>query len=386
MRLTIRHYFVLMLFFATMITSLWPNNIYVLFTFSLSNLLLLRTKIINDRVSISLFLFSCFYCLNQYVTVGLGSGFVFFSTLLAPVSFYKFGCWLIGWIQEDRQRLNFIFLMFLCYLLPALLLTVQDIMVVGLVNENRHLLLDIGKEDTTLAATLYGLMSSTGIGFIAILFSQRLGVWKKMFYLSISIIAILIVVHLVNRTGIVLLALCILFSFAYSTRLNFQKLIITALLLLIIFFVIVKLGIIPQDIADAYAMREENTSTNASESGGRTVLWNDALSNIFTHPLGWKRLNYAHNLWLDLTAVGGWISLFFFLKVTFVSIASFFKVLHQPVTPFKMTLLAVYLSMMLNSMVEPVIEGSLLFFSLQILIWGMIVSISKKCRTNTLYV
>mgnify|MGYP006914754868 CR=1 FL=1 len=376
MKLTIKHYIVLGLFFATMLTSLWPNNIYLLFSFSLSSLFLLRLKV--DRVSISLLLFSCFYCINQCLTIGFGSGFVFVSTLLAPFSFYNFGCWLMGWIKDDRQRLNFLFLTFLCYLLPALALAIQDMMIVGLINESRHLLLDIGKEDTTLAATLYGLMSSTGIGFVAILFSSKMKIWKKLLLFFICIIAVLIVIHLVNRTGLVLLALCILFSFAYSTRLNMSRIIITSFLLLIIFFIIVYSGLISQDVIDAYVMREDSASSNASEFGGRMVLWEDALSNIFTHPFGWKRLNYAHNLWIDLAAVGGWISLFFFMKATFASIKGFFKVMYQHVTPFKLILLTMYLSMMFNSMVEPVIEGSLLFFVLFIFIWGIIISISKK--------
>ena len=378
MKLTMKQYIVLALFFATMRTALWTNNIYILFSFSLSSLFLLPNRVIKGGVLISLLLFSCFYCFNQYLTIGIGSGFVLASTLIAPVSFYKFGCWLMDWMQEDRQRLNFLFLMLLCYLFPALLLTIQDMILVGFINESRRLLADVGKEDSTLAAILYGLMSSTGIGFIALMFSSKIGKWKKLCYLSISIIALLIVVHLVNRTGLVLLVVCLLFSYAYSTHLRPSKLIITAFLLLIVFFVIIKSGLIPQDVIDAYRNREDSTSTNALEYGGRKVLWDDAFSNIFTHPFGWKRLQYAHNLLLDLAAVGGWISLIFFLKATFVSVRSFFKVIRQQLTPFKLALLTVYLSMMLNSMDEPVIEGSLLFFVLLILIWSMVVSISKR--------
>ena len=317
MKLTIKHYIVLSLFFATMLTSLWPNNIYLLFTFSLSSLLLLRTDTVKTGTSISLLLFSFLYCLNQYTTVGAGSGFVFLSILIAPFAFYKFGCWVMGWLHDDNQRLKFIFITLLCYLSPALLLTIQDMMLVGLVNESRHLLMDIGKEDTTLAATLYGLMSSTGIGFVSIFFAPKMKLWEKLCYSSICIMAVLIAIHLVNRTGLVLLALCVLFAFAYSSRLKFSRLVIMALLMLIVFVVIIKSGLIPQDVLDAYIEREDSATTNAAEYGGRTVLWNDALSKIFTHPFGWKRLKYAHNLWLDLAAIGGWASLFFFLKVTF---------------------------------------------------------------------
>lgn len=378
MKLTIKHYIVLSLFFATMLTSLWPNNIYLLFTFSLSSLLLLRTDTVKTGTSISLLLFSFLYCLNQYTTVGAGSGFVFLSILIAPFAFYKFGCWMMGWLHDDNQRLKFIFITLLCYLSPALLLTIQDMMLVGLVNESRRLLMDIGKEDTTLAATLYGLMSSTGIGFVSIFFAPKMKLWEKLCYSSICIMAVLIAIHLVNRTGLVLLALCVLFAFAYSSRLKFSRLVIMALLMLIVFVVIIKSGLIPQDVLDAYMAREDAATANVSDFGGRSVLWDDALSKIFTHPFGWERLDYAHNLWLDLAAIGGWFSLFFFLKVTFSSIKGFFMVMRQKVTPFKTVLLAVYLSMMFNSMDEPVIEGSPLFFVLLIMMWGMVISLSKR--------
>lgn len=378
MKLSIKHYIVLSLFFATMLTSLWPDNIYLLFAFSLSSLFLLRTNNTKKGNSISLLLFSCLYSLNQYFTIGFGSGFVFLSILIAPFAFYKFGCWVMGWLHDDNQRLKFIFITLICYLSPALLLTIQDMMLVGLVNESRKLLMDIGKEDTTLAATLYGLMSSTGIGFVSIFFAAKMKIWNKLCYSSICIMAVLIAVHLVNRTGLVLLAFCVLFSYVYSSRLKISRLLITALLLLIIVGVIIKSGLVPQDVLDAYMSREDSATTNASEFGGRSVLWSDALSKIFTHPFGWKRLKYAHNLWLDLAAIGGLASLFFFLKVTFSSIKGFFIVMRQKVTPFRQVLLTIYLSMMFNSMDEPVIEGSLLFFVLLIMVWGMVVSLSKK--------
>lgn len=366
----------LFLFFATMLTSLWANNIYILFLFSLSTWLLLPNHKWWDGTCLSLIFFSLFYCLIQYMNSGIGSGFVFISTLIIPVSFYRFGRWIIEWIDDERKRLWFIFLSFLCFLLPVLFLTIQDMILVGFVNESRTMLSDIGKEDSTLAATLYGLMSSTGIGFISLLFAKALNYKYKIIYLTVFMISILTVLHLVNRTGVFLSLICILFSIIYSTKKNPLRIIPVMLFLLVIIFCMMELGVIDQDILDAYAQRETSTTANIAEFGGRSDRWGDAISNLFTNLFGWERKSYAHNLWLDLAAVGGWLALFPFLVATFKTFANVKKVIKKEVTPFRLALLSTFISMFFNSMVEPVIEGSLLFFGLFLMIWGMLKSVT----------
>lgn len=359
-----------------MITSLWPNNIYILFIFSLASWILLPYNKWWDSISIALLFFSLLYCFFQYRNIGIGSGFMFISILIAPVAFYRFGRWILELISNDRKRLWFLFSFILCYLLPVLLLTIQDIMLVGFINESRRMLIDIGKEDSTLAVTLYGLMSSTGIGFISSLFNKSLNYKHKIILLTISIISMLIVLHLVNRTGVFLLGICLLFSIAYTNKMHFFNILFLLLSLLLVIFVIVKSGLISQDIIDAYLQRETSTSVSIKEFGGRADRWSDAFSNLFTHIFGWERKYYAHNLWLDLAAIGGWFALIPFLIASLKTINNMIKVIKKQITPFRLVLLTTFISMFFNSMVEPVIEGSLLFFVLFMMIWGMIKSIS----------
>lgn len=370
----------LFLFFVTMLTSLWQNNIYILFLFSLATCFLLPFHKWWDGISLSLLFFSLFYCLMQYINDGIGSGFVFISTLITPVSFYRFGRWIIEWIDSDRKRLWFLFFSFFCFLLPVLLLTIQDMMLVGFVNESRTMLSDIGKEDSTLAATLYGLMSSTGIGFISLLFAKSLNYKQKIIFLSVFVISMLVVLHLVNRTGVFLFIFCILFSVIYSTKMNPLKIIPIVLLLLVIIFLVTELGLIDQEILDAYAQRETSATANVAEFGGRSDRWADAISNLFSSLFGWERKSYAHNLWLDLAAVGGWFALFPFLVASLKTFVNMKKVMKKQVTPFRLVLLSTFVSMFFNSMVEPVIEGSLLFLGLFLMIWGMLKSITLELR------
>lgn len=370
----------LFLFGVTMISSLWPNNIYILFLFSLANWVLLPYHKWWDVISLSLLFFSLFYCLVQYMNTGIGSGFVFISILIGPVAFYRFGQWVIEWLDNDRKRLWFLFFSFLCYLLPVLLLTIQDMMLVGFVNQSRMMLSDIGKEDSTLAATLYGLMSSTGIGFVSSIFTKSLNCKYKIIFLSLSIISMLVVLHLVNRTGLFLFILCIIFSIIYSTKMNLLKILPVVFFLLVIVFIVIESGFISQDIIDAYVQRETSETTNIAEFGGRSARWTDAILNLFSSLFGWERRGYAHNLWLDLAAVGGWFALFPFLIASFKTIVNMTKVMKKQVTSFRLVLLTTFISMFFNSMVEPVIEGSLLFLGLFIMIWGMLKSVSIESR------
>ena len=372
----------LFFFFATMLTSLWPSNIYLLFFFSLLSWGVLPSNRWWDDISISLLFFSIFYCLMQYMNIGIGSGFVILSILVAPVAFYRFGRWIMTWLNDEKTRLLFFFFTFLCFLLPLFLLTIEDMMLVGFVNESRFMLNSIGKEDSTLSATLYGLMSSTGIGFISVLFAQSLKNRPKIIFLTFSIMSILVVLHLVNRTGLVLLAVCILFSAIYTTKMRFSKIFPTTLILLFIIVIIINSGVISQDVLDAYMQRETRSTASAVELGGRSDLWNDAVFNLFIHPFGWDRVRYAHNLWLDLAAVGGWLALFPFLIASFKIVKNVIKITRSQVTPFRLVLLSTFVSMFFNSMVEPVIEGSLLFFFLFMMIWGMLKSVSQELNVS----
>lgn len=376
-KLSFKYYIVLSLFFATMLTSVFSFSIYFVFAFSVASLVLLPIKKWWNGTSLLLVLFSTFYCFNQYINFGLSGGFRFMSVLIAPLAYYRFGQWVMQWLTEDRQRLNFLFIsIFLC-LLPMFLLTIQDIQLVGIVNRTRHLVLDVGKDDTSLAATLYGLMASTGIGFISILFAKSLKLKSKLIYGIVAIMAILTVVHLVNRTGIVLIAIIVIFSVSYTSRLNPAKLLSTLILIVLLLLIITKSGIISSDILDAYAAREANNLTSSSELGGRSFLWADAINNIVTHPFGWTRqLGYAHNLWLDLAAIGGWLAFLFFGIFTLNAIGSLIRILKQQITPFRLVLLSVFISMFGNSMVEPVIEASVLFFVLFVMIISMMHSLS----------
>lgn len=367
----------LAIFFIVLITSLWPNNIYLLVLFSLLTYVILPIRKFWDNSAFFLLLFSLFYSTMVIMTKQISSGFVLISCLIAPVGFYRLGRWMMVVFYEDKVRQKLFLLVITCYLSSLFVMTIKDISLVGIVNLSRVMLGDLNNTDT-LAATIYGLMTSVGIGCISVLFSKEHNWGLRLWCFAISILSVLVVIHLVNRTGIVIFICCILASAILSTQMSFSKIIPVLILISVVAVLITKTGIINEEILDAYLQREMNSTSNAAELGGRSAIWGDALSKLVTHPFGWPRVHHAHNLWLDIARVGGWISFFLFMIPSIIWVKQCFRLSRKKITPFILLLLSINIATFLSSFVEPVIDASMLFFSLFMMIWGCTASISKE--------
>jgi O-antigen ligase len=159
-----------------------------------------------------------------------------------------------------------------------------------------------------------------------------------------------------------------------------SKIITSLIIIAILAVVVIKAGIIGEDIINAYMSREMSSTSDASQLGGRSDIWADAVQQLVTHPLGWERVRYAHNLWLDIARVGGWFALLLFIIPTLRWVRSCFRLLRKPMTPFLLLILSMNAAMFLSSFVEPVIEGSILFFSLLMMVWGTTEYLSREIQ------
>lgn len=263
-------------------------------------------------------------------------------------------------------------------MLPLFRATFIDIALVGFVNETRQLLSNLSGNNGSLAATLYGLMSSIGIGCISVLFLKKQSFFCKASYLLLCVLSLLSAVHLVNRTGLVILVVSILVSFIASTKMNISKLIPTFFAVLVLAVFLFNSGIISPEIVEAYSARENDSSYDASSAGGRTELWLAGLERLFVHPLGWIAEQYHHNLWLDLAKVGGWFAFVPFCYVTLQFIKSWINVIRFNTSSVGVIIVTVSFASLLNASVEPTIEGSMLFFCLLMMFWGMTKRISLE--------
>lgn len=372
MKLYLKDKILLLSFFFVVLTSLWANNIYLLFVFSILCWFLIPLNKWWDNVTIYLLIFSLFYAMMVVLNGRNNSYFNLLSYIIAPVAFYRFGRWTMNIFRNDIARQKFLFFTILLYLGYFFILILKDIALVGIVNETRLLLGDTNDFESW-SATLYGMMASVGISCIAVIFTRKQKLWLKLCFISVSILSLLSVIHLVNRTGIIIFLSCLFISLLVYTKFNIKRMTSAVLLITFIVFVVYKSDIIDQNILDAYAQREESSTTNASQLGGRTEKWEVAIDNLFTHPWGWDDSGgHAHNLWLDIARIAGLLPLFPFLLATFLYIKNFlYLVIKKSYSNFTIILISINTGMILSSFVEPVIEGSLLFFCMLMMIWGV---------------
>ena len=310
----------------------------------------------------------------------VGSVFNLLSYFIAPVAFYRFGQCSMNIFKEENSRQKFILGVVLCYLIYLFILTLKDIAIVGIVNETRVLLGDLGNFNA-LNATLYGMMSSIGIGCIGSIFTKKQKLWIKLVFILLSIFSLLTVIHLVNRTGLIVCCACLVISFIISTKFNISRMVGILAILLLIVFILVSNNIIDQEIFDAYSKREESSTHDSSSMGGRSRLWLYSIENLLTRPFGWSANEYglAHNLWLDIARVGGLLPFLPFLAVTFLYLKNLLRLIKKRASSnFIIIMISINIGMLLSSAVEPVIGGSLLFFCLLMTIWGMTKSLAVE--------
>lgn len=380
MTILFKYKILLLAFFVVLVTSLWSNNIYLLFAFSIICWITIPQKKWWDGMSISLFIFSIFYGLMLIINGKVNSIANLFSYMIAPVAFYRFGRQSMKIFKEDNLRQKFLIFSILLYLGYFLLLIFKDIAIVGIVNSTRVLLGDIGN-DHAIAATLYGLMASIGIGCIAAIFVKKENFWIRLEFIILALLSMLCVIHLVNRTGVVVLVICLAISFFVSTKFNVSKMVGRLFILLMLGFVVIQIGLVDQSVLDAYAQREENSAYDASSMGGRSEMWLSAIGSLFTSPFGWEPVGYtfAHNMWLDIARMAGLLAFIPFLIATILHGKNLLKLFrNRYITNFTAIIISINVAMLLSSFVEPVIEGSLLFFCILMMIWGITKSLAME--------
>lgn len=369
----------ILLFFVVLLTSLWANNVYLLVMFAAATYIQLPYRS-WDKVCSFLLLFSLAYAMMAIMYGNYGSGFILISYVIAPVAFYRFGKWLMSIFRDDTVRQKLFLAIVLCYSISLFILTVKDTAIVGIVNTSRVMLEDVS-DSSSLAATLYGLMASIGIGCISCIFAKRQPIILRLSFIILTLFSLFVVIHLVNRTGVVVFFSCFILSMLVATKLKIVKMIPLIVLVFILGLFLVKSGVINEEILTAYQNREVSSTSNAYELGGRSDIWSDALHKLVTHPLGWSHVEYAHNLWIDIARAGGWLPLLFFILATIVWIKNSLRLIKRPTT-FILLLLSINIAMFLASFVEPVIDASMLFFSLMMMVWGCTAVVSQE-KINT---
>lgn len=369
-----------------LLSSIWAGvSIHIIVIFSFAILMFVPVTKYIDKTAVLLFLFSIAYCLTL-MCFDVASWTNLISYLICPFLFYCFGRFIVDRVENINQLTTFWCISILLFSVVLYVSVIQDIIQNGFINITRTFSIWGAKADNSaLSATLYGLIASLGLVGLPFFFIKT-GTKPivKCIFLTLGICSIMTVLQLVNRTGLVVVALTFIVLILYYYRNKFYHIIAICTALVIIFLLLIKLQIINQEVFQAYIDRNDGVSS-VSTAGGRTELWITGLQNIFIYPLGWAhekiQHSYAHNLWLDVARVGGILSFIPLVIATVFSYKTFFKLLRFKDRKFIPLLLGLNVCFFLSSFVEPVIEAIPLYFYLYLMLWGMQSQLLFKFRS-----
>ena len=337
-----------------------------------------------DKTAVLLLSFSIAYCLTL-MCFDVASWTNLISYLICPFLFYCFGQFVVDRVDNIDQLTIFWSISILLFSVILYMSAIQDIIQNGFVNITRSFSIwGASTERSAISATLYGLIASLGLVGLPFFFIKT-GTKPiiKCIFLILGICSIMTVLQLVNRTGLVVVALTFIILILYNYKSRFFHIIAACAALIFIFCLLIKLQIINQDVFQAYIDRNDGVGS-VSTAGGRTERWITGFQNIFIYPFGWAhakiQYSYAHNLWLDVARAGGILSFIPLVIATVFSYKTFFKLLRFRDRKFMPLLLGLNVCFFLSSFVEPVIEAIPLYFYLYLMLWGMQSQLLLKFR------
>jgi hypothetical protein len=333
------------------------------------------------RPEIFLILFGITYVFFASYNVQIRFSAIFEFTLL-PLIVFKIGKLSIGLLRTEKNIVLFLFIS-----LVALSFLFLYSVLIEYINEgvNSTRIAEIkfrsrSVEVLELNATLVGLHIVPLMSFMPLYFFQRTGELTKYFFLGsfLTISALMVTTLLATRTPIIILGVLLLINFYYGLK----KVKYSSKAVILILFSAIIYSVSALDFANfelTSFLYERMTSDDLTVAGSRTEMWLLGLENIFIYPLGGEKLNinYFHNLWLDLRYEAGVVPMIFLILLSFIFNYSCWRVVMSELftIQFKFFIGSVYLTLFLMMFVEPVIQGSFVFFLYYIFFGGVLTAL-----------
>ena len=369
----------LLLFLAYVLyNSMLPGITYYAVIFCMLVVLSKDARVKFDKNALLIFLFAFLYGIIPLIMGFTDSPKNVICSIVPPV-FYVFGRYIVSKVDTTKTLCYVIVWILFFFALNTYILCVWDITTTGqLVNVTRSMSRFIGHEESeVMAATGFGINISLGlIGLSIFLCAKKRSLYHYLL-LIIFFLSLLVTVHLVNRTGVIVTVILTFSILFLSFRSHNLFVLITSTILVVIgiyFFASNSIAI--GDIIDAYQMREatENDS-GLFNTGSRSWRWIDGLGRLFTDPFGYANQfhteYYVHNMWLDVSRLSGTIPFFLVLLITLKMVKSTWLTMRKWHTELSYIMVALCLCCCLVFFVEPVLEGSAIYFYLFCMFWGI---------------
>lgn len=367
------HGWLFLLFLVVQFTSLFSYHIYLKVVFSILVLFGLGIRSKKDLCFYLIVLFCFLYVtivLLNHVTTTFSE---LVGLLFAPAAYYLLGQSIVSKRKRDSEISSFLLLIVLSTCSYLYVSSIIDIRATGLINPLRDL--SEGTGESFGAATLLGVLAS--IGFAGVSYNicnhRIISSLKSVLFLACSLLSLITVIHLLNRTGLVVLAVTVIIVSLYAQEFKIRKIIPALFCLIVIFAILYYLGYFQNEIVDAYIQRGSEEG-NLETANGRFDRWWAACHYMFEYPFGWSTepfAKYCHSLWFDTARVAGLVPFTVLVIITVCVFRSFIKMIRIKRNTSIGLFLGFNVCMLLSASMEPILEGASTYFCLLALLWGM---------------
>lgn len=359
-------------------------SIYFLILFGLVQLPLLFARD-GSRNSISLLVFSISYALIWFMTGTISSIAILLSICLCPSIFFLYGSKIGKNFDYSKELPIALLLLITIMLFNVYNATIRNVIAVGIVDPTRQLVFE--GDESSSNATVWGLLVSPALGLLTVpLFVSKpiRRIWPVL-YTIVSILAILTVVHVINRGGLIIATLAVFVSL--FVRYKEKKFL---LIFAVVISVVAIVSIIPSsgDVFDAY-----NARNSAGDEGERIVRWQYGLENLLKYPFGWNddslsHQYFMHNLWLDVARVSGIIPFLALVVATIQTLKNAYKLTMLSHSVTTIIIICIFITTFLSCFMEPALEAKQVAVYFFIFIWGIMDGVLQnkyfydECNTN----
>lgn len=294
--------------------------------------------------------------------------------------------------KKNKILLYVLFLSFFFYQFLTLLKNYNSI-------DETRFTLDFWENESTQPTNFNSLGVFIIVCFPSMLFLREKVITKFIFFIA-SLLVVLAAIKTATRTNIYLFAIMILLDFLFFlwnrkkhkvSKDYFVKRIQS--LLTILFCALIFAFLFKERIAGAFenslmASRiQQQGSYLQLSNDGRWANWNRVFLQLFDYPFGNPTSYPAHNLFLDVGRVSGFLPLFFLLSF-FVAYYITIKAKNpQTNIPFeqKIFYFSILSGLFLSFMIEPVLEGRPYNFLTFIYVCGSYLGIHRKNSKQRCY-
>lgn len=355
----LRSYFYIIILFSINLLTL-PKILFIFFLL-IFGALRSNNKLKFDTNAFLIFSFVSVYVAFLYLSVDL-------NDISLVLSFYfLFFSYLIGLnLKLDKEKIK-----------SMMMLTMVSVSIVPIFSIFLELFLNgfegggrsinyFYKREFPISATVMA-----GFLFIPVVISSLIFYKFKLSYFVYYLIVLLCAIRLGSRTLLVLIAILTIYGFLKGRKINVINLIFPSIFIGIFSYFIMYYW---DNFIFYFSDRIDSDEAGFLTGGGRLEKWQESLSMIFSHPLGWDLsiFGYSHNLFFDVARVGGiptlliLLILFFYFHVRILIELS--KIKDEFLNLFIFSCVLVFC---LVSFSEPLMDGFIYYVSAYFFIIGL---------------